>query len=111
MEVKPILGQEKGKLFLEKAMEIVAVGAVSHGLGCFLELCSGNVFHAKSDLLETGDLETLALLNDLDEVGGLHKGFMSARVEPGNAAAKLFNVGSDLLGVNAVEICDLQFSP
>ena len=81
-------GGQGGKLFLEKALEIVAVGAVSHGLGYFLEFFFGDVPHAKGDLLETGDLEALTLLDDLDEVGCLDKGFVSSRVQPGNAAAR-----------------------
>jgi len=81
-------GGQGGKLFLEKALEIVAVGAVSHGLGYFLEFFFGDVPHAKGDLLETGDLEALTLLDDLDEVGCLDKGFVRSRVQPGNAAAR-----------------------
>ena len=74
--------------FPEKALEIIAVGAVSHGLGYFLEFLFGDVPHAKGDLLETGDLEALTLLDDLDEVGCLDKGFVSSRVQPGNATAR-----------------------
>ncbi len=59
---------------------------------------------------KTGDLEALTLFNDLDEVGGLHKGFMRARVQPGNAPAQFFHVERVFFEVNAIEIRDLKFS-
>ncbi len=39
-------------IFEKEALEIIAVRAVSHGLGHFLQLFFGNIPHAKGDLLE-----------------------------------------------------------
>ena len=79
-------------MFQKEALQIVAVGAVSHAPCCLFKLFFRNVSHAKGDLLETSDLETLPLLDDLDKVGGLYEGFVSPCVQPRNPAAQFLYV-------------------
>ena len=44
------------------------------------------------DLLQAGDLETLPLLDGLDEVGRLEEGLGRAGVQPSGAAAEALDV-------------------
>jgi len=43
---------------------------------------------AVGDFLEAGDLQALALLDGLEEAGGLEQRFRRAGVEPGETAAE-----------------------
>ena len=44
------------------------------------------------DLLQAGDLEPLAVLDHVDELGGLEQRVVRARVQPGRAAAEELGV-------------------
>ena len=48
--------------------------------------------HVVGDFLDAGDLQPLARLDRLDEVGGLHQRLGRAGIEPGEAAAEALDV-------------------
>ena len=64
----------------------------------------------ESDLLGTGDLEALALLQRADEFGRLDQRIRRAGVEPGEAAAEPLDLQLAALQIEPVEVGDLQFA-
>src|SRR5881628_293422 len=79
---------ESVNLFVEDAEQVLAVGAFADGGGEGAELCLVDEALAEGDLLGAGDLEALAVLDGVDEVGGFEQGVVGAGVEPGEAAAE-----------------------
>jgi hypothetical protein len=65
---------------------------------------------AETDFFEAGDLETLAVFDDGDELAGFEERVVRAGVEPRGAAAEDFDVEVAPLKIEAVEIGDLEFA-
>jgi hypothetical protein len=95
---------------LDQAGEVASVGCLAQLVGELQELVAIDPALAVGDFFRAGDLEALAFLDALDEVGGLQQGLGRAGVEPGEAAAELFEVQGALLQVQAVEIGDLELA-
>src|SRR5215469_15057712 len=87
---------------IEHPAQIGSVAAVVEGGGEALELCAIYVSGAIGNLFRAGDLESLALLDDLDEGGGFQQGVVRARVEPGHAASHELGMELAALKVEAV---------
>ena len=64
------------------------VAGVFHRLGKPQQLLGVDEALAEGDFLGAGDLQALALLDDVDELRCLEQRFMRAGVEPGIAAAE-----------------------
>ena len=60
-------------------MSVVVFG---HGQGALSELVGGDPAVVVGDLFEAGDLQSLALLDDLDEGGGLGETVVRAGIQP-----------------------------
>ena len=73
-------------IFLGAAEEILAVVVLGHGLGDLNETLLGDPAALVGNLFQTGNLQPLTLLDDLDECRGLREGIVSAGVEPGKTA-------------------------
>jgi len=67
--------------------EVCAIGALD-GTSQRLEALASDQTLAVGDFLEAGDLQALALLDGLEEAGGLEQRFRRAGVEPGETAAE-----------------------
>ena len=74
--------------FLGQAEEVLAVLVVFHRGGDGAEALGADPAVAVGDAFEAGDLQAGALLDYLDEDGGLGEGVMGPGVEPGEAAAQ-----------------------
>ena len=79
-------------LALQDASQVVAVGGFAKALDGLFECGLVEVSHLKSDLLETGDAQALAVLDDPDKLGGFEQRVMGAGIEPGGAAAEFFDL-------------------
>ena len=58
----------------------------------------------------TGHLQSLALLNGLNERSRLKQRVMRARIQPGHAAAKDFSGESPTLKIPSINICNLKLA-
>ena len=65
----------------------------------------------KGDLLQTGDLEALPVLDGGDEVGRFEQRVVSPAVQPGDAPPQSDSPKSPLLHVGPVQIGDLELTP
>src|SRR5262245_8850286 len=74
-----------GPLF-DQRLQVAAVLVAGHGLGDLQHVGRGDVAHDVGHLLRAGHLQPLALLDGLDERGGLQQRLVRAGVEPGHAA-------------------------
>ena len=90
--------------------EVLAVGGFAEVLDLGFEAGLIDPAIAKGDLLETGDLEALAVLDDLHKLCGVDQRVVCSGVEPGGAAAENFHVQATLVEVEPVQVCDLEFS-
>src|SRR5882724_12049012 len=72
----------------ENFPQISAVGRLAQPRDVGLELGAIDPIPAIGDLLQAGDLEALAILDDMHELGGLEQRVVGAGVEPGGAAAE-----------------------
>ena len=68
--------------------QVLAVLVFQHGLCVGFHLLACYPPLAVGDAFQTGDFQTLALLDDLDEDGGFCQGVVGACVQPCEAAAK-----------------------
>src|SRR5216684_384632 len=93
---------------LERAKEILAIRALLQALGFAADVVSGHESEEVGDLLGTGDLQALAQLDLLDEVRGAEERLLGTSIEPGVAAAELFDVQGPLLQIATIEIGDLE---
>ena len=67
--------------------------------------------HPVGDLFQAGDLQPLALLDDLDEVGRLQERLVGAGVQPGHAAAEDLAAELAAAEILAVHVGDLVLAP
>ena len=79
-------------LLLRQPNQVLAVRVFCHGCGQFLEFLSHDPAVTVSDVLQAGDLEAGALLQNFHEDGGLGEGIVGAGVQPGEAAAEDLNL-------------------
>ena len=77
--------------------EILSVAVALELGGESVEPCIVDPAESPGDFLGTGDLEALPCLDRGNEFGGLPQALRRSGIEPGEAAAKLFDV--ELLGL------------
>jgi ClpX C4-type zinc finger len=76
----------------------------------YTDLIHVDIAEIERDLLQTGNLETLPLLDDLNVVGGAQQGIGTAGIEPSDSAPHMLDRELTAFEINAVEVGDLQFS-
>src|SRR6185369_239594 len=81
----PVMPEQR---FVSQAQQIACIIGVGDRVRLGAHLVNADVSHIERDLLEAGDLEALAQLDDLHEVGGLEERVGRAGVEPRHAATK-----------------------
>ena len=69
-----------------------------------------NIAEPQRDLLETGDPQSLPLLEDLHEVARFDERSMGAGVEPGEAAAENLDEQVAALEIGAVDVGDFELA-
>ena len=94
----------------QQAAKILAVSVGAVRLRQRLKLGGINETKLERYLFRTGNLQSLALLNGLNEGRSLQKRVMRARIEPCHAAAKDFCRKPATLKIPAVHIGDLQLA-
>ena len=84
---------------------------------CFEQIANGikdlrlcHPFVHQGNFLQTGNLEALAGFDGSDEIGGVQKGFMGARVKPGVSSAEADDAEVAAAEIGVVDVCDLQFA-
>src|SRR5262245_57405997 len=97
-------------LVFEDAEQVTAIGAGLHGARQPREIARRDVAHAVGDLLQTGDHQTLTLLDGLNVARRLHQRFVRAGVEPCDAARQLFDVQLSLVEVGPIDVGDLELA-
>src|SRR5580658_9053300 len=65
---------------------------------------------APCDLLHAGDLETLTVLDHMDELGGIEERVVRPRVQPGRAPPEDLGVQEARIEVEAVQVRDLELA-
>src|SRR5580700_483572 len=93
---------------LEDATQVYTVSAIVEGGGEAFELRGVDVSGAIGDLFGTGDLQSLALLDGLDESGSFEQRVVRAGVEPCHATAHDLGVQLAAIEIEPVEVGDLQ---
>ena len=73
-------------IVIQEIQQVLSVTAVLQRGGELLQSGGIDISHAVGNLLDTGDLESLALFDRLDESRRLQQGFMRAGIQPGGAA-------------------------
>src|SRR5678815_643080 len=91
-------------------LQIRSVAALPHAPAERQELRAVDPAVVEGDLLDTRDLETLPLLDRLDEMRGIEQRVVRAGVQPRIAAPQHFDAQSAAAQVALVEIGDLQFA-
>ncbi len=66
--------------------QILSVSVLEHRLGQFLQLLLANPSLVVGDLFQTSHLQSLALLNHLDEGAGFRKTVVGTGIKPGKTA-------------------------
>src|SRR5271165_239403 len=90
--------------------QVFAVAALGVALRERVELLARDVTEPQRDFLETGDPQSLPLLEDLHEVARFDERSMGAGVEPGEAAAENLYEQVAALEIGAVDVGDLEFA-
>src|SRR4051812_8896196 len=90
--------------------QIVPVPGLSELVAERGELVEVDVALAERDLLEAGDLQSLAVDECLQEGARLEQRIVRARVEPRRAAAELHQIELPALEIHAVDVGDLQLA-
>src|SRR5437870_101344 len=97
-------------LVLEHAEEVLAVRARAHARRKAPHVGCRDVAHAVRNLFEARDHQTLALLDRMNVVRGLHERVVRAGVEPRDAARELLDVQLAALEIRAVHVSDLELA-
>ena len=96
--------------FVGQAEEVLAVLVVFHRGGDGAEAVGADPAVAVGDAFEAGDLQAGALLDHLDEDGGLGEGVMGPGVEPGEAAAQDLDFQLAVLQEGLVHARNFEFA-
>ena len=75
-----------------------------------LHLCCINPAIAECDFLGATDLESLPILDGLDEIGRLVQRLVGSRIQPGEATPQLLQLQRIIMQVALVEVGDFQFA-
>src|SRR4029077_8101099 len=90
--------------------QVLAIGVLAQWLSQREQLRPRDPATLEGDLLGAGDLQTLALLDRLDEVRRLQKRFVRPGIQPRIAATEALDHELAALQVAAVEIGDLELA-
>src|SRR5206468_1749544 len=94
----------------QHAQEVLAVLALARLLAELLELRRVDEALEKRDLLDTGDLQALALFERLDELRAAQERIIRAGVEPGDAAAHGLDGKLAAREVRAIDVGDFKLA-
>src|SRR5882672_7903366 len=94
----------------QKTLQILAVFAFPDRLDQQGEAGIVDIALAPGDLLGAADLQALAILDGLDELGGAQQARRRAGVEPGIAAAQFLDGEASVLQVMRIDVGDLEFT-
>lgn len=81
-------------LFFRYLDEVLAVLVLDHRLGQLTKPFGCDPAFSVGYFLQTGDLEPLTFLDDLDVGRGLGKGFVSARVQPCETSSEFLDASA-----------------
>src|SRR4051812_37684597 len=104
-------GPHGARLVLEQAEEGLAVPALAQRFREPGKLLVVDVALAIGDLLDAADLESLPLLDDPDEVAGLHQGGEAPGVQPCRPLRQHTDLEGTAAQVLEVDVGDLQLTP
>src|SRR5918994_1158034 len=90
--------------------EILAVGGLFQWFGKPKQLLGVDEAFDKGYFLGAGNLQTLAFLDDVNELRSLEQRFMGAGIEPGVAAAESPGMEFTAFQISLVEIGDFEFA-
>src|SRR3954471_22445996 len=94
----------------EDLQQILTVAAVLQRGRESFQACGIYVSLAKDDLLRARDLQSLPLLNGLNEHARLQQRLVRARIQPCKAPPQDFGLQLALLQVSVVQISDLKLT-
>ena len=94
----------------QQPQDVLAVVRLAQRLGQPAQVVFADEAHAPGHLFETGDLEALPRLDDLDEVDGLVQRLVGPGVEPGRAAAQHLDDEAAAAQIVGVEVGDLELA-
>lgn len=95
---------------VDQGAKVFCVGSLAKGGDRVLELIDAHPAVPPGDFLKAGDFEALVVFDRPDELRGFEKGFVSAGIQPGVAAAEDFDVEFAAFEVGAVDARDFQFA-
>ncbi len=91
-------------------MQVLAVAILDQRRSQCFQLLGADPALAEGDFFRAADLQALAGLDGLDEVGGFQQRLVSAGIQPRIATAERFQVEVTLGQIAIVEIGDLQLA-
>src|SRR5208283_3623758 len=97
-------------LLFGDCLEVDAVLVVLHGLRLAQEVVARQPAEAESDLLRASHLESLPLLDRLDEIPRLKQRFVRSRIEPCDATAESLDKEIPGPEVGSIHVGDLKFA-
>src|SRR5438477_2288112 len=100
-----------GAALFEQVRQIASVIILAETVRLREQLVAVDIAHIVGDLLDAGDLEPLAHFDRADIFAGAQQILMRAGVEPGIAAAELFDLQCAAPEIDIVEICDFKLAP
>src|SRR4030065_1386762 len=101
----------KGELIFQEGQQVLAILVTVHDLCLVAQLSGIDETKAEGNLLRAGDHHALAVLDGLNEITGLEKGFMGACIQPGNPTPQNFNPQLVLVQVDHIQVCNLNLTP
>src|SRR5947207_2242080 len=104
------LGVMSDRPLIANQSEVFAVLAFRQVIDQSLQLVLIDEIHPKRHLLETGDLQALAMFDRGDVIAGFEQARLRSRIEPCHPAPELLHVQLVSLQINQVQIRDLQFA-
>ena len=98
------------RFFPDQSQEILPIGGLAEEFAPRLDLARIDEALFESDLLQTGDLQALPLLDGAHEFARFQKGVMGACIQLGAAAPKVVNLKLSNPQICAVDIRNLQLA-
>ena len=90
--------------------QILSVTALGRALRQSVELIDVDVAQPQRDLLDAGNTQALALLEDLHEVAGLDQRLMRPGVKPGEAAPEHLDMQIAAFEIDAIDVGDFELA-
>ena len=97
-------------LSFQKRSQVLSVRRRPMGIDCRLQTGGVEPTLGEGNFFQTGDLQPLPTLDDLDEIGSRSQVSVTARVQPSGSAPQYLDRKPARFKVSSVQVGDFQFS-